>query len=78
MYARIIAIITFLLVGAAGLAGALQTGGDKKKEEMPKGKEPEKITAKTEVNGKTLDQWINLIAQKDRSLSEIAIKTALL
>jgi HEAT repeat protein len=83
MYARIIAIAAVLFIGAAGLASALQTGGDKKKEEVPKGKEPEKITAKTEVNGKTLDQWIDLIAQekkkdKDRSLTEIAIKTVLL
>jgi HEAT repeat protein len=53
--------------------------GDKKGEpKKDKDKEPEKITEKTEINGKILKAWIDLIPSKDRSVTEVAIKTIML
>jgi uncharacterized protein (UPF0147 family) len=50
-----------------------------KKEDKDKDKDKDKkeITAATEIGGKNLDQWIALIHDKDRSQTEVAIKTIL-
>jgi HEAT repeat protein len=41
-------------------------------------KAPEKITADTEINGKTLATWIKLIPSKDRSLTKTAVESIVL
>src|SRR5438270_694500 len=49
--------------------------GDKKKDPDPKKEADKEITADTKINGKKLDEWIKLIADRDRSQTEVAIKT---
>jgi HEAT repeat protein len=67
-------IASVVLCSATWLPLFAQTSGDKAKDDK---KEPEKITADTKIGGKNLDQWIELIKGKDRSVSEIAIKNVL-
>jgi hypothetical protein len=52
-----------------------QTGGDKKKDGDTKKEPDDKLTADSKVNGKNLDEWIKLIPNPDRSLTELAIKS---
>jgi HEAT repeat protein len=51
--------------------------GDKKKDGDPKKEADKEITADTKIGGKKLDEWIKLISDRDRSQTEIAIKTIL-
>jgi HEAT repeat protein len=70
-------IAGLFFLGAAIALAFSQTADDKKKDPdlLTKDKEHPKITADTPVNGKTLDQWIALIHAKDRSQTEVAIKS---
>jgi len=77
MRAPILAIASLVLLCATALLTAGQTGTDKNKDSGPT-KEPDKITADTEINGKTLAQWIKLIPGKDRSMTKAAIEAILL
>jgi HEAT repeat protein len=65
-----------LLLAACWMPALAQVGGDKKKDDTKK--EPEKITADTKVGGKNLAEWIDLIKGKDRSETEVALRTILL
>jgi HEAT repeat protein len=61
---------------SAAPTAALPQTDDKKKDLDPKKekeKEPE-ITANTKFEGKTLDDWMKLISDKDRSKTEVAIQ----
>src|SRR5258708_1660909 len=71
----LILVPLFLLAIVQALAG--QATGDKKGDPK-KEKESEKVTEKTEINGKTLKEWIDLIPDKDRFKTEFAIKSIML
>jgi HEAT repeat protein len=64
------------LLLAACWMPALAQVGDKKKDDTKK--EPEKITAETKIGGKNLAEWTDLIKGKDRSETEIALRSILM
>src|SRR5579862_7602915 len=77
MRARTFALACLSLLCFAACLTAGQTGDDKKKDAAAK-KEPDHISADTEVHGKNLEQWIKLIPSKDRSLTKAAIEASML
>ena len=76
MRARILALASLSLLLAASWYATGQTVDEKKKDAAPK-REPDRLTAETEVNGKNLDQWIKLIPNKDRSMTKTAIEAVI-
>jgi HEAT repeat protein len=77
MRTRILGLASLCFLAAGYFLGAAQTAGDKKSDQPPK-KEPEKVTAETEINGKNFNQWVALIHGKDRSLTEAALQSIIL
>jgi len=81
MRARIFFLASFCLLFIIVAATAQPPAGDKFKGPDPQ-KDLPKITADTEINGKTRDQWIALIPgdpkKPDRSQSELAVESIVL
>ncbi|MCI0459375.1 MAG: HEAT repeat domain-containing protein [Gemmataceae bacterium] len=71
---RFITTLTVALLALGAGTAAAQDKGKGKKEEPDK----QKLPTITDVGGKNLDQWLQAIASKDRSISSSAVKTILL